>query len=835
MIGTNGKSLWITFSAIVFALFFFNTSALYAQETPLIAYGDEVEGELTPENPVSEFRFNASAGHVVAITLLFEERDFSVTMSLINPQSNTITSNDGVNYPIFQGAFIFAGLSLQGTHKIRIESPDLVASAPFTLRLERRIADEDANQNYPTLEKDQPAYGIIAPDDQDAYVFDLVRGQTVVFVCDAPDGILAHFMVLIDPGGNQDYIGDFLGGPPVYYFIAPRDGEYALILVGYTAEDTGPYMLTYHDVLFPNPGEPIDDSIQTPGDAFVYEMSLDEAHAYDFQAQGNDGFETLLILTDQDMEPVALNGADETANTSIPGFTPVENEQFLLFAFGQDPKATGTYSYEYSIHQDEADGRPLPFGEELQTTIGPVGDVDTFHISVEAGKHYSIYAATDWHNLDPEIVILDLNGQEIFRNDDSAIGYDAFLSNIQFPETGTYVVRVQASSYQETEQYLTGVVAVAIEEGASFDGVPPLFYESLMSVTPTVTGNIITIPPEAVAEDTFPVSATLFFDREDREMPFTIQAGQTVTLDLESQEDEIFFIYGADSSDAHNGILSTAIPAPEALAQLQSGPAGITVDEEGSLYIADSYYGAVVKLPGDGTYEFILTDQDTAGGSMGPNAVAFDGDGNLYLSNAKTNSIVRLTPDGELETFVTGLSYPVAIAFDRDGNLYVAQIGSDRVDKVLPDGTIEPFVTTIRNPTCLAFGPDNRLYVGNDDSGQSSVFQILEDGTPEPYVASFTESVESIVFDMDGNLYAADGTLGFMLRISPEKGILPFTAGLSGPVSLAYGRGDRAKSIFAVNMGNYSGRLYQYLLISIPTGREGIELPFTDINGWMLY
>lgn len=133
-------------------------------------------------------------------------------------------------------------------------------------------------------------------------------------------------------------------------------------------------------------------------------------------------------------------------------------------------------------------------------------------------------------------------------------------------------------------------------------------------------------------------------------------------------------------------------------------PAGVNVDGEGYVYVADalnhrirkiSPSGEVSTLAGNGTIGF-TNGQGTAAQFNSPVDVALDNNGNLYVADMENNQIRMISPSGEVSTLTgTGAEgyadgagdqaqfySPSGIAIDQEGNLYVADGGNNRIRKI---------------------------------------------------------------------------------------------------------------------------------------------------------
>jgi uncharacterized protein (TIGR03437 family) len=258
-----------------------------------------------------------------------------------------------------------------------------------------------------------------------------------------------------------------------------------------------------------------------------------------------------------------------------------------------------------------------------------------------------------------------------------------------------------------------------------------------------------------------------------------------------------------------NGSLGTEPGAgnggPAILASLDA-PGGIAIDPAGVIFISDTYNDQVRKVSGLGIITaFAGTTDQTYGGDGGPAVLAnlnspaglaLDAQGNLYIADQLNNRIRKVSTDGIITTFAgngnaefsgdggparsAGLNYPSDVAFDAAGNLYIADERNNRVRKVTPGGVI----TTV---------------AGNGIGGFSG------DGGP-PLAASLNHP-SGLAFDKQGNLYIVDHW-NFRIRkvvfnpallsvstaslafAAAAGGAVPaaqqFTLSLSGPGTLSY-------------------------------------------------
>ncbi len=129
---------------------------------------------------------------------------------------------------------------------------------------------------------------------------------------------------------------------------------------------------------------------------------------------------------------------------------------------------------------------------------------------------------------------------------------------------------------------------------------------------------------------------------------------------------------------------------PATLASLNN-PTGITLDEWGNIYIADSENDRIRKIDRSGNIRTIAGN-----GKRG-----FSGDGGL-AENAQLNS-------------------PTGIAFDRSGNLFISDLNNNRIRRITKVGKQESAGDTVINISVLADPINMTLYF---DFKEQSNFEI---------------------------------------------------------------------------------------------------------------
>ncbi len=147
-----------------------------------------------------------------------------------------------------------------------------------------------------------------------------------------------------------------------------------------------------------------------------------------------------------------------------------------------------------------------------------------------------------------------------------------------------------------------------------------------------------------------------------------------------------------------------------------AGLNGMTPDDDGNLYLADSFIGVVWRVRATGGQPEVFIDLHAPGSLNlpGPNGIKFDKyKRNLYVSVSSQGTIYRIPFDqngqaGTPVAFVTNVT-PDDFAFDHLGNLYLANAPSMTVLRIHPDGTEETLASAadgLQHVTAVLFGRD---------------------------------------------------------------------------------------------------------------------------------
>jgi len=260
--------------------------------------------------------------------------------------------------------------------------------------------------------------------------------------------------------------------------------------------------------------------------------------------------------------------------------------------------------------------------------------------------------------------------------------------------------------------------------------------------------------------------------------------------------------------------ISPSGKTPAASSARLTGPEGIAIAPDGTVYVADYIANRVYRVQPDGSLVTVA-----GGGSLyegpatksnifGPVGLAFDQSGNLYIADGPGGTIRRVDRNGMLTTVAkihgagANLNAPYGIAFDTAGVLYVVDFSCDVV-AIQPNGSISKVdLTAVPPPAVIpgyvSFDPAGNLYVADRNpqstgllGGGCRIIRIKLDrsvqviagtgkcgysGDGGPAVGAQLDDPNGIAFDGSGNLYFADANNHRIRRIDP-RGIITTVAG----------------------------------------------------------
>lgn len=231
-----------------------------------------------------------------------------------------------------------------------------------------------------------------------------------------------------------------------------------------------------------------------------------------------------------------------------------------------------------------------------------------------------------------------------------------------------------------------------------------------------------------------------------------------------------------------------------------NNPAGVAVDAQGNIYVADCFNHRIRKITTAGVVS-TLAGNSTNGFADGngssalfnaPRGVALDAQGNIYVADADNHRIRKITPAGVVSTMAGNgnagyadgnstsaeFSFPRGVSVDAQGNIIVADQDNHRIRKITPTGV----VSTIAGNGILGFA---------DGTGTAAQFRYPG----------------SVAVDTQGNVYVADINNQRIRKIT-SAGVVSTLAG-NGTLGFADGSGTLAQFYYPVSVDlDAQGNIY---------------------------
>src|SRR5206468_1926433 len=208
-------------------------------------------------------------------------------------------------------------------------------------------------------------------------------------------------------------------------------------------------------------------------------------------------------------------------------------------------------------------------------------------------------------------------------------------------------------------------------------------------------------------------------------------------------------------------------------------PAGIALDSNGNILVADTGNGRIEKFSPTGSFLSVIASKGSGYGQLAePNGIAVDQSGNIYVAEAGNHRVQKLAADG---TFIAewkgpdpGFYGPRRIAIGPDNSVYVVDQGRTRIVKFSPDGQVLAVWGTkgsgdgqFDDHTSVAIDPTtNKVYVADPRNRRIQVFDAKGKFLTKWSVPEWGQPAgfEDLAIDSKmGRLYASSANMNAVL------------------------------------------------------------------------
>ncbi len=531
---------------------------------PLV-YGQRIEGAVTDGRPSSRYRFEGRTSEQVLIRMEALDGDLDPFLYLYGPNGEIVGQDDDSAGGL--DAELAAVLPVDGSYTLvatRFGGENGSSVGAYALSLTLGVSSGDAASaadtspgyalpedfvGLPQIRYGDAIGGTIAGDDYfGAYIFEAAAGDEVVITMERVTGDLDPLVRLLNADletvAEHDDISAGNYNARLTYTI-PADGYYAILAMRYQGETgttSGDYMLTLdatNVVTHSRVATLLPATVMTAGETasgrigdsmaalFAFYAAADDVVDFSLQTSGLLADEAMLILADADLNEVGVS-YDGTLRYTVP-----EDGRYTVIVSRQrGPLGDARGFFEVSLTgataalPEEAagggealgPGSLLTYGTVVTETITDAQPAVEYYFLGQAGDRITVRMEALDATLDPMVVILDAEGNQVVSDDDSGGDLNALIASYLLTGDGQYTLvatryeRERGSSRGRFELTLAGVSVTQLTPSPERSGLAAGTAFPL-GLGQTVSG---TIDDESIA---------VFY-------AFQVEAGTAVVIDM---------------------------------------------------------------------------------------------------------------------------------------------------------------------------------------------------------------------------------------------------------------------------------------------------------------
>ena len=210
-------------------------------------------------------------------------------------------------------------------------------------------------------------------------------------------------------------------------------------------------------------------------------------------------------------------------------------------------------------------------------------------------------------------------------------------------------------------------------------------------------------------------------------------------------------------------------------------PAAVAVDDTGNVYVADTGNNTIRKITSAGEVTTVAGLAGVPGGADGvagnarfnkPQGITVDDAGNLYVADSNNNSIRQITPAGVVRTIAgsTNFDSVFAITLNNSSNIYVLNSLANfpsSIEKITQAGTnwVVSVIDAGPLPHCYGIAADRSgdLYV----TGFSQILRLAPSDTNWLVTTIALRIANALALDREGSLYVTTDVYNLISKLTP--------------------------------------------------------------------
>jgi hypothetical protein len=440
-----------------------------AGEGTQIIYGAAVTGALNTRAPRQVYLFEGLRGDVISADLSVTRGDLLPTLLLADSAGNVLALRSGDSAPALHNV----RLPESGVYALvasRFGGDRATTSGQFTLLLDRSGAS--ASSGGALRYGDSVIAQISDAEPQLYYLFRGARGDILSVAMQRIAGDLDPQLQVVNAAGrvvgeNDEIAGSGSLDARIDALILQEDGTYVVIASrfgGPAGRSAGSFVLTLDRGSNSGLGGsallalPLEDDVPASGEltaeryATFYQFSgrKDEVVSLRMERAPGSSLDPLVALTDSLLTEIAAD--DDSAgqqNSLIEQFVlPTDGTYYVIATRYQREGGTSSGAYRLTLTREGSafDGAlpAVPRLEYGNATIGMITDEAPEVLFAFIGSEGDVITASMLRsdgNLDPFLVLLDRDQNELTSNDDGAGGQNARIDRFTLPYTGVYYLK----------------------------------------------------------------------------------------------------------------------------------------------------------------------------------------------------------------------------------------------------------------------------------------------------------------------------------------------------------------------------------------------------------